>query len=69
MSLNIPFIPHLTLGVLNKDLNRFEDILEEARHLGVDDCVMLDKRNLVKLNDDRSKILWSKEFTCPCVEI
>ncbi len=59
---DIPFIPHLTLGVLNKGSNHHERVLKEAKQLGIDYHCVLDKLNLVKVNDDRSKIVWSKEF-------
>jgi 2'-5' RNA ligase len=59
---DIPYVPHLTLGVLNQpSINRVR-ALEEAEQLSMDyDCV-LDKLHLVKVNDERSKIVWYKEF-------
>ncbi len=59
---DIPFVPHLTLGVLNKDSNEYDRVLKEAKLLGIDHYCVLDKLQLVKVNDDRSKIVWSKGF-------
>ena len=59
---DIPFVPHLTLGVLSMDPNEQERILEEARRSGIDYHCVLDRLHLVKVNDDRLKIVWSKEF-------
>lgn len=60
---DVTFIPHLTLGVLNKDPSQRDRALEEAKRLGIDHRCLLDKLHLVKVNDDRSKIVWSKEFS------
>ena len=60
---DIPFVPHLTLGVLNQDSNEHDHVLEEAKQLDIDHHSVLDKLHLVKVNDDRSKIVWSKEFS------
>jgi 2'-5' RNA ligase len=57
---DIPFVPHLTLGVLNKD--QHERVLEEVKQLDMDYHCVLDKLHLVRVNDDRSKIVWSREF-------
>ncbi len=59
---DIPFVPHLTLGVLNRDPNEDTRVLEEAKQLNLDYYCMLDRLHLVKINDDRSEILWRKEF-------
>jgi len=60
---DIPFIPHLTLGVSNKASNDRERILWEAKHLAIDCHCVLDKLHLLKINADRSKIVWSREFS------
>jgi 2'-5' RNA ligase len=59
---DIPFVPHVTLGVLEKDPMIRERVIEEADQLGIDDRTVLDKLHLVKVNNDRSKIVWNKEF-------
>lgn len=59
---DIPFIPHLTLGVLNKKSTDRDQALAEAEELAMKYRCVMDKLHLVKVNEDRSKILWSKEF-------
>jgi len=59
---DIPFVPHLTLGVLNKKSTNRDYALAEAEELAIDYYCVIDKLHLVKVNDDRSKIVWSKEF-------
>lgn len=60
---DLPFVPHLTLGVLNKDPANRERLLKEAGQLELNYQCVLDKLYLVKVNADRSKIVWSKEFS------
>jgi 2'-5' RNA ligase len=57
---DIPFVPHLTLGVLNQSSMDRDRVLEEAEQLGLDYHCVLDKLHLVKVNNDRSKIVSSK---------
>lgn len=59
---DMPFVPHLTLGVFSKDSRDHDRILEEAKQLDIDQHCVLDQLQLVKVNDDRSRIVWSKEF-------
>ena len=59
---DIPFIPHLTLGVLNQNSKISSLALEEARQLRIDQRCEFEKLHLVKINNHRSKIVWSKEF-------
>ena len=59
---DIPFVPHLTLGVLNKKSTNRDHALAEAEELAIDYHCVMDKLHLVKVNDDGSKIVWSKEF-------
>ena len=58
----IPFVPHLTLGVLNQASTNRDRVLEEAEQLGIDYHCVVDKLHLVKVNNDRSNIVWSKVF-------
>jgi 2'-5' RNA ligase len=60
---DMPFIPHLTLGVLTENVEIHPEVLEEAKQLDLDYHCVLDKLNLIKVNDDRSQIVWSKEFS------
>jgi 2'-5' RNA ligase len=57
------FIPHLTLGVFSKDAGAYARALEEARRLDLDYRCVVDKLHLVKVNDERSRIVWSREFS------
>ena len=59
---DIPFVPHVTLGVSREDSSNHERVLEEAKQLGIDQRGVLDTLHLLKVNDDRSSIVWSKEF-------
>jgi len=59
---DIPFIPHLTLGVVNRNSTDRNQVLREAEELSIDYYCHLSKLHLVKVNDDRTKIVWSEEF-------
>lgn len=59
---DIPFIPHLTLGVLNRASHDRERVLQEAIQLELNCHCVLDRLHLVKITDDRSKIVWNREF-------
>lgn len=59
---DVAFIPHLTLGVFSKDAGAYARALEEARRLDLDYRCVVDKLHLVKVNDERSRIVWSREF-------
>ena len=58
-----PFVPHLTLGVFAKNADEYAEALEEAKRLDLDYRCVLDKVHLVKVNDDRTRIVWSREFS------
>lgn len=60
---NMEFIPHLTLGAFSEDAGAYAQALEEARRLGLDYRCVVDKLHLVKVNDEKSRIVWSKEFS------
>ena len=59
----VPFIPHLTLGAFGDDEERYAAALEEAERLDLDYRSVLDRLHLVKVTDERTRILWSKEFS------
>ena len=59
---DIPFLPHLTLGVLNKKSTDRNQALSEVEELPMEYHCVMDKLHLVKVNESRSKVLWSKEF-------
>lgn len=60
---DLPFVPHLTLGVLGRDLKSRQRALEEARQMGIDAQCVFDRLSLVKVNADRSAMVWSREFS------
>jgi 2'-5' RNA ligase len=57
-----PFIPHVTLGVFTGKNEEYAQALKEAERLNLDYECMLDRLHLIKVNDERSQIIWSKEF-------
>ena len=56
------FVPHLTLGVFTSDLKTYSHALKEADRLDLDYNCTLTKVHLVKVNDERTQIVSSKEF-------
>lgn len=59
------FVPHLTLGVFRGDEGAFARAWEEAGRLNLDYRGVLDGLHLVKVNDERTRIVWSREFPLP----
>jgi 2'-5' RNA ligase len=59
---DIPFIPHVTLGVFTGDTVRCAQVLEEAERMELNYTSSVDRFHLVKINDDRSRIVESTEF-------
>jgi 2'-5' RNA ligase len=59
---DLPFVPHLTLGVIGRDSRSRQHALEEALQMGIDARCVFDQLSLVKVNADRSAIVWSREF-------
>jgi 2'-5' RNA ligase len=57
-----PFIPHLTLGAFSARSEEYAHALKEAEQLKLNYECMLDRIHLIKINDDRSQIVWNKEF-------
>ncbi len=54
----LSYIPHVTLGIVGNHPR----ILEEAVQLGINDYCRLDRLHLVKVDRDRSQMIWSREF-------
>jgi len=74
---DIEFIPHLGLGLfarqdasydirnpqkLSLDDEKYFQALAEAQQLGLDYSCVVDRLHLVKISDDISEIVWSREF-------
>lgn len=74
---DIQFVPHLGLGLFAKqdanydirnpqglslDVERYSQALQDAQQLDFDYHCMVDRLHLVKISDDISEIVWSKEF-------
>jgi 2'-5' RNA ligase len=59
----LPYVPHLTLGVFAKNANEYPEALEAAKRLDLDYRCVLDKIHLLKINDERTQIVWNKEFS------
>jgi 2'-5' RNA ligase len=57
-----PFIPHVTLGAFSAKSEEYAQALKEAEQLKLNYECMLDRLHLIKINDERSQIVWSKEF-------
>ena len=57
-----PFIPHVTLGAFSAKSEEYSQALKEAERLMLNYECMLDRLHLIKINDERSQIVWSKEY-------
>jgi hypothetical protein len=53
----------LTLGVFVKNESKYSEVLAEAERLDFNHHCILDKLHLVKVNADKSQIVWSNEFS------
>jgi 2'-5' RNA ligase len=59
----IPYLPHLTLGVFANNAGEYSEALEAAKRLDLNYRSVLDKIHLLRINDDRTRIVWSQEFS------
>lgn len=59
---DLPFIPHVTLGVFSGDTRRCSEVLIDTQRMELDYHCYVDRLHLVKINDDRSRIVNSTEF-------
>jgi 2'-5' RNA ligase len=62
---DISYVPHVTLGSFADDAELCSQALSEAEHCPLDYRCVVDRLHLVRVNDDRSGIIWSKEFLLP----
>ena len=59
---DLAFVPHVTLGAFGEKADGFRRALSEAERLNLDYESVVDRLDLLKINDDRSRIVWSKAF-------
>lgn len=59
---DIPFVPHVTLGAFGENGDLCSRVLNEAERMDLDYQSRVDRLELLKINDDRSRIVWSKVF-------
>ena len=59
---DVPYVPHVTLGSSFQDVARSKEALEEAERLNLDDRCVVDRLHVLKVNDQRTQIVWSKEL-------
>ena len=56
------FVPHLTLGAFGRESSKYFEALKEAEQLNLDYVCLLDRVNLVKVNEERTQIVWERRF-------
>jgi 2'-5' RNA ligase len=61
---DLPYVPHVTLGSFD-DAELCSQALREAERAPLHYQCLVDRLHLVKINEDRSRIIWSKEFLLP----
>lgn len=77
---DIEFVPHVGLGLFARqdssydirnprkvplDAEKYSQALTEAQQLNLDYSCVVDRLHLLRINDDISEIVWSKEFALP----
>ena len=61
---DLPYVPHVTLGSF-VDAEVCSQALRDVGCVPLNYHSALDRLHLVKINEDRSRILWSKQFLLP----
>jgi 2'-5' RNA ligase len=59
----LPYVPHLTLGVFSENTNEYHEAFDEAKRLDLNYRCTLDILHLVKINEQRTQIVSSREFS------
>ena len=59
---DLPYVPHVTLGVFRDHGNEYEQALEAAKRLDLDYRSALDTLHLVTIDDQRTRVVSSREF-------
>jgi 2'-5' RNA ligase len=56
-----PYVPHLTLGSFSGAADTYLEALEEAKQIGMGFHCKLDRVHIVKINNEKTRIVWSRE--------
>jgi len=59
---DMPFVPHITLGAFDKNLDKYHQALEDARQLGLDYHCLFDTLTLVKGDVQETQTIECKIF-------
>jgi 2'-5' RNA ligase len=59
---DLPYVPHITLGLFGDDRNEYLQAVNEAQRLDLNYRCVMDKLHLVKIDDQRIRIMYSREF-------
>jgi len=60
---DLPYVPHLTLGVFANNAGEYSEAFAEANRLDLNYRCLLDRVHLLRINDDMTQIVWSREFS------
>ena len=58
---DLPYVPHMTLGTFSGVADNYSEAFEEAEQLRLEFHCKLDRLHIVKINDERTQIVWSRE--------
>jgi 2'-5' RNA ligase len=58
---DLPYVPHLTLGSFSRGAATYLGALEEVEQLGLGFHCKLDRIHIVKIDDEKTQIVWSRE--------
>ena len=61
-SRDLPYVPHVTLGVFRDTANEYKRALEEAKRLDLDYSCAMDRLHLVAIDDQRTHVQSTREF-------
>ncbi len=59
---DLAYVPHITLGMFANNKTEISQALGEAERLDMNYRCLMDRLELLKINDQRTQILWSREF-------
>lgn len=58
----LTYTPHITLGVFKQRRDEYQRAFDEAKQLDLNYRCVLDRLDLLKINDQRTQIVWSLQF-------